>query len=952
MKYSYSIIPNDPLNLRQYQLENGLTLLLCVTDNEPRIFTNIVVKAGSKNDPSDLTGLAHYMEHLLFKGTSKIGSLHWELESEYLEKIYALYEIYRQETDPAKRKELFKEIDLLSFEAAKLAAPNEYDKLSSAIGAKHTNAYTWLDQVVYVNDIPSNELERWMQLESERFRMMALRLFHTELETVYEEFNINQDNDARKANNAMLAALFPDHTYGTQTTIGDPEHLKNPSPKRILEFFATYYVPNNMALILVGDFDPDTVVDLAIKHFGSYKAHSLPEWNHKRVSGLPATIKKEVWGKESPYITLAWRVAHTHQNLLLINLLSAILHNEQAGLLDLALNKQQKVLNAESWSWLLADYLIFGLYGKPKENQSLENLEDLLLGELEKVASGDFEEWLLGASIRNMKLEEWKAQESNGYLAGTIVNNYILGIPWQKFVERYKDFGQITKNDIAAFAQRLLKENWVVMYKRQGEDPSVVKVEKPEITPIDLNREASSSFAKTFLSLHQPPLPATFIQFEDFISEHDLGCANGLNLHYVQNKTNGLFRLDYIFNITRFAEPLLSLATSYMPYLAAGAYSESDLSREFYRLGVEFEAYMHGEETYFTLKGLEESFEPALNLMELMISEGKPNNDALRELVSDLLVKRSNSTTNKKVLLRDALSSYARYGHHSPFRSRLSAKELIGLKAEELTQKLGNTLQYRHDIYYYGQNQPQEVAKILARRHMAPDLLLPVPEKVNFDQLATLENQVYFFDFPTVQTELLLISKGTPQFSLEEYLIEDWFNEYFGSGLSSIVFQELRESKGMAYSAYAHLSSPSQIDKAHYLTAYIGTQPDKVKEAIGIFLTILNNMPVAEDQMEVARQSLLRQMESDRIKRSNIYWTARSNQKLGIRHDIRKDEYKFLQKATQTDLLQFHEKHIQGRNYVFCILGEKKRNDMPFLQSLGKFQELSLDDLFGNDFLS
>ena len=275
----YQKVPNDPLKVQLYTLKNGLRLFLSVNKNEPRIFTNIAVRAGSKQDPPETTGLAHYMEHMLFKGTSQIGATDWEKEKALLEKISDLYEAHRNATTDPERKAIYREIDQISYEAAQLVAPNEYDKLVGALGAKSTNAYTWVEQTVYVNDIPTNELERWMQLESERFRMMALRLFHTELETVYEEFNIGQDRDFRKVGKAMREALFPKHPYGQQTTIGSAEHLRKPSHVNIQWYFSTYYVPNNMAILMSGDFDPDQAVALAEKYFGAYQPKPLPPFH-------------------------------------------------------------------------------------------------------------------------------------------------------------------------------------------------------------------------------------------------------------------------------------------------------------------------------------------------------------------------------------------------------------------------------------------------------------------------------------------------------------------------------------------------------------------------------------------------------------------------------------------------------------------------------------------------
>ena len=196
-KTSFIEWQGDPLQVKQYKLSNGLTLYLSINHNEPRIHTNIAFRAGSKYDPAEATGLAHYMEHMLFKGSSQLGTLNWAEEHRLLERIADLFEVYRKTTDSEHRKALYAEIDQLSQEATRWVAPNEYDRLATALGSRDTNAYTGLEQTVYVNDIPANELERWFMLESERFRNLALRLFHTELETVYEEFNIGQDHDFR-----------------------------------------------------------------------------------------------------------------------------------------------------------------------------------------------------------------------------------------------------------------------------------------------------------------------------------------------------------------------------------------------------------------------------------------------------------------------------------------------------------------------------------------------------------------------------------------------------------------------------------------------------------------------------------------------------------------------------------------------------------------------------------
>ncbi len=259
-KYKYAQLANDPLKSRIYTLSNGLTVHMAVNKDEPRIQTYIGVRVGSKDDPAQTTGLAHYFEHMMFKGTPNFGTMDWAKEKVLIDKIEALFESYRTTKDPEKRKQIYKEIDQVSFEASKLAIPNEYDKLMTAIGSNGTNAFTGNDYTAYVENIPSNQIENWAKIQQERFTTPVLRLFHTELETVYEEKNMSLTNDGRRANEAMMSALFPNHPYGTQTTLGDAEHLKNPSMKEINNFFKKYYVPNNMIVVMAGDFDPDQAI--------------------------------------------------------------------------------------------------------------------------------------------------------------------------------------------------------------------------------------------------------------------------------------------------------------------------------------------------------------------------------------------------------------------------------------------------------------------------------------------------------------------------------------------------------------------------------------------------------------------------------------------------------------------------------------------------------------------
>src|ERR1035437_10025364 len=462
--YKYESVPNDPLNSRIYKLDNGLTVYMTVYKNAPRIQTYIATRAGSKNDPKDATGLAHYLEHMLFKGTDKYGSKDYAKEKVELDKIESLFEVYRKTKDDGQRKIIYHQIDSVSGYASKFAIANEYDKMLSTIGAKGTNAYTFLEQTVYVNDIPSNQLDNWTTIESERFSNPVMRLFHTELEAVYEEKNRGLDNDRRKSREALMVGLFPNNTYGSQTTIGTFEHLKNPSLTEIKKYYNTYYVPNNMAICLSGDFDPDATIKMIDEKFSSWKNKPVPVYQPYIEKPITAPIVKEVIGPDAENVMIGYRFAGIgSKDADMLMLINSILSNGKAGLIDLNLNQQQKVLSANAFDSQDKDYSTHVLTATPKKGQTLEQAKDLLLEQIDKLKSGDFPDWLLSAIITDMKLQQTKMYENNSSRASVFVDAFITDSKWQDYISSIDRISKITKQQVMDFAKANYSINFVVI---------------------------------------------------------------------------------------------------------------------------------------------------------------------------------------------------------------------------------------------------------------------------------------------------------------------------------------------------------------------------------------------------------------------------------------------------------------------------------------------------------
>lgn len=935
----------DPTRTRVYTLDNGLKVYLSVNKDEPRIQTYIAVNAGSKNDPKETTGLAHYLEHMLFKGTEAFGTSAWKQEKQLLEEIAKLYEEHRNTEDPEAKRRIYETIDQKSSEAAKFAIPNEYDKMLSAMGASGTNAWTSKEETVYTNSIPSNELERWLRVESERFGGLVLRLFHTELEAVYEEYNMSQDRDGSRVWKELFQALFPEHKYGTQTTIGEGEHLKNPSMFNIEAYFDMHYVPNNMAICLAGDFDMDETITLIDQYFGAMTVREKPRYEPGPVVVPSRPIRREVVGKESESVMIAFLAPKpTNPENTTLHVADGILSNGQAGLIDLNLVQSQTVLDAGSFVYDLSEYSVHILSGEPRDGQTLEDVEKHLLAQVDKLKNGAYPDWLVNAVANDLQLNQVRRIESNRGRAGAFVDAFILGMDWEFYISRFGRLGTMNKERVSAFAKEIYKENYVVVYKRQGENSDAEKVEKPAITPVQANREAESAFVSKHLGRKVENISPRWVNYKKSISDEKL--ASGITLSYIPNKTNELFSLSYILDMGRDHDPLLALAVDYLPYLGTDQYSAAELQQEFFKLGLSFEVFTSRDQSYVTLSGLASSLEDGVKLFEHILNSVQPDDVALQGLVGDILKERQDDKSNKNVILRSAMLNFARYGSRSPFTDRLSENELRASSGADLVQRIKDMTTFEHRVFYYGPDKEEKVISVLDQYHLVPKKLQKYPSPVEYKPLDTKRNKVLFVHYDMVQAQVMMMSKSD-DFNRRNMPMSRLFNTYFGSGLSSIVFQEIRETRALAYSAWSSYTTPRTDKDPHYLMAYVATQADKMPEAIVAMQDLLGELPYGETQFEAARESVLKKIASDRITKSSIYWNRESNRRRGIDRDYREDIYNHVEYSTFEDLQFFFDKKIADNQYTYLVIADRTKVDMNMLKGLGEFQELTLEEIFG-----
>ncbi len=944
---SYETVKGDALETKVYTLDNGLKVFMSVNDETPRIQTYIAVKVGSKNDPSETTGLAHYFEHLMFKGTENFGTSDYAAEKPMLDEIEQLFEVYRVTEDDAERKAIYAKIDSISYEASKLAIPNEYDKLMATIGADGTNAWTSADETVYVEDIPSNQIDNWAKIQADRFRNGVIRGFHTELETIYEEKNMSLTQDSRKVWEAIDQALFPNHPYGQQTTLGTQEHLKNPSITNVKNYRDTYYVPNNIAICVAGDFDPDEMVAAIEKYFGDWEPNpDIPELQYKEEEPITAPIIKDVYGLESETIAIAWRLPGVRdlKTSAAADIAASILSNGSVGLIDLNVNQAQRALYLSASYSPQPDYSSFIVRGTPKRGQTLEDLRDISMEQIALLRNGEFDESIMKSTINNMKLSMMRMLESNTARAGQFVDAFIAGIDWKDACKELERYEQVTKEDVIAFANEYLGEDsYAVVFKRQGEPQNEQKISAPAITPIMANRNSQSAFLKEVAATQVKPVEPVFVDFSKDMSVTQI--TDGVELLYKENELNDIFTLNFRFTDGINNDPELNFAADYLSYLGTEEMSYEEFSKKMYELACNYSLSVGSTYTSLRISGLSENMEEALKLVENLIMNAEGDEKILSNIKADQLTGRARSKTSQRSC-SSALQRYVIFGPEYIKKTTLSNEALQALDSESLLAKIRTLFSEGHEIMYYGPMKEADLKTALAQSHIISENPVVLPENQNpmvevkspYVVLAQYDaKQIYYYQYSN-RGEKYDFS-ATPGIQL--------YNEYFGGGMNAIVFQEMREARGLAYSSWAQMAQPGYADGNYTYQAFIATQNDKMQQAIEAFDEIINEMPQSEAAFSVAKESLVSRLRTNRITGYRVLTTYLDCRQFGLSEPVHRSVYEGIQDMTLEDVVAAQQKWVKDRPYAYMILGDIKDLDTEYLETLGPVKTVTLEDIFG-----
>jgi len=930
-------LPNDPLGTTIRRLPNGLTVYLSPNKGVPRVTAWIAVRAGSKNDPADSTGIAHYLEHMLFKGTTKLGTLDIAQEKPHLDRIRELYERRALTPDPARRAAIDKLIDAENAADAAIAAPNEIDKFYRAIGAQGVNAFTSNERTVFVVDLPANRLEAWAAVESERFKDPVFRLFPTELEAVYEEKNRSMDNADNALWEEVDRRVYKAHPYGTQTTLGTIEHLKNPSLTRMYEFHKRWYAPNNMAIALSGDFDPATAMEIISRRFGSWEPKSLPPLPRWPLPKPKGEENSELKFEAEEKVVLAWpAAAESDPDADALTVMDMVMDNSTSGLLNLRLNQAQKVKASGSEPRLMNDAGAWYLWALPKKGQTPEEAKALLLGVVEALKRGEFDQADLDAVMTNFEIQRKRELESNDSRVATMMASFTSVEPWERAVSRLDRLRAVTKDDVVRVARKYLGPDRVVVIRRGGK-PSIPSIEKPHYTPLTIDPSRVSTFLKQVLAIPAQPIePRWLVSGRDY----QVLPISGGRLYATKNPYDDLFDLSISFERGSRQERRLCKALDLLDLAGAGPDTADEFKKKLYALGTTL-SYSCGEQrSSIELSGVDRNFWPSLDLLARRFDFPNVSSGAVEELIGVELGEREDEKKDPGSVFA-ALGEFARRGRDSEVLARLTNDELKRLDERGLEEIIRDFPHWQRRVGYVGPRSPSEVAKLLesAGAFNAP------PARRPLRYVKTPSTRVLIANREMVQARVGLFA-ADEIYDPARFVDYEFFADYMGGDMSSVIFQEVREARSLAYSAAGGHSTASHKDDETELWGSLGCQADKTPEAAALMLELLRGLPPSEQRFAETRKSIEEYYRTNPVEFRYIPSVVMSWEDEGVSGgDPGPERFERVQKYGLSDLEAFAGR-FKGRPMTVWILGQRDRIGTDKLEALGDLEEKRLDELF------
>jgi predicted Zn-dependent peptidase len=947
----------DAQGLKAFKLPNGLNVFVWEDNTVPNVFGAVAVNVGAKEEPAEYTGLAHYLEHMLFKGTDKIGAIDWEKEKPIYEQIIAKYDERAATADPVRREALSKEINQLTIEAGKYNVSNEFSGIVQGMAGEQLNAGTSQDVTFYHNIFPPGETYKWLQLYSERLINPVFRSFQPELENVYEEYNREQDNPSAGESEFIQSTLFAGHPYA-RSVIGLQDHLKNPQLSELIRFYNNWYVPGNMALVLVGNIKANEIVPLVKETFGRLENRPTPE--RKVYPETPLKGRKEVSAKLSlyPQVLLAFPgiTAGSDEDIALDICTSILANANNTGLID-KLVLDGDLLGAAAISESLKERGWIQVIAIPyydtnqRRFESLKSTENTLLKEIKKLQEGKFEDWLV-QSIKSDMIRDFDLRmESNFDLQGrdsramTIIDAFVNGKDMSSLLEYKERVAALTTEQIRETAKKYFGSDYYAFHLNEGKAAKTKELEKPDLEPVQPVPGAESQYAKEFRFL---PVKYTKTSFANMDEVQIRPVNDRSKLYYVQNPENDIFTLVLKFGIGTEKMPKLELAAQLMNN--AGIMGQMDaqaVKQEFSNLGTTCRYEVDGSYLYVKMEGFEANLEASCNLLTRQILLPQLDEKQMNSLKGEYYQRRKIEKTLSQTL-SNALFEYVLYKDNSRYLKRLTMEDIGDLTISNLTGEFQRATDYEAQIQYVGALPIDEVYDILNKNlplkqgekaTTSPE----IRERVNYT-----ENTVFFLpDNDAKQSTIFFFVEGD-DYGKEKDPYVNAFNEYFNGGFKALVLQEIREYRSLAYLAGGMYAVPPLENKKAYFWGMLGTQADKTLDAVDAFINLLTDMPQYDYRITDIKNFLKGEASIEKPHYRNTIQVYENWKLRGYTKSPAETNLPTIDSLTFDDIVRFYNENIKGRPVTIAIAGNPKKIDEKALAKYGKVIKLSGSKVFSD----
>lgn len=935
--------------LTEYKLDNGLTVMLWEDHDQPDVTGYVVVRAGAVDEPAEYTGLAHYLEHMLFKGTQKIGALDWETEKPIYDSIIALYDQYSETTDEKLREQLTTQINECSMRAAKVSSTEDFFNLMDIIGAEGVNAFTSFDVTAYHNSFPAAEMYRWLTIFSDRLIDPVFRTFQAELENVFEEYNMYANNPSSQVSKQLMLDIYQGSPY-ERDVIGYPEHLKNPRLSKLIEFYNTWYVPNNMALILVGDFDTETVKPMIQETFSRLQPKELPV--RPTYPEVQLTGNKHYKLGYSPQIAWVYpgvKAGDPDQETL--EFVCALLYNGQTGLLD-KINIDGEVqfagvgLDARRNAGRIIVQAVPYYDANQQMFESDKATEKIIMPQIDRIKNGDIPDDII-ESVKRMYAQSYKvANESSESKVNWLLSAFMYDQPLEKALTADERIQALTKEEIVRVAKKYFNaDHMTISFDESPRTPKGKTLPKPNIKPLDPVKDAHTAYAEAFKKLPKGELKQTFNDFND-VQVSSLG--ENITLHYTPNTKNDIFSLTLRYGVGEHEMPLLPVAAALMNnagIMGNPATEGKDFKQEMAALGGDVSYGCNDSYFFISISGEDGNMNKIMNLVNRQLlmpylEQKQLDNVKGMEFYSRL------SRQKRTAVQKSALMQYALYGEESAYLDEVPFADIWGMGLPQVQSLVAAARTYALNVFYCGTLTPEQLnAELPLTEGMKPSTSPYIQDRKTYEKPTVL----FLPNSEVQQADLYFYINGQP-YDIATDVYTDAFNQYFSGGFSGLVMNEIRTKRSMAYTAYGVTQTPAVTGKDSYFIGYVGTQSDKVVDAINVYMDLLTNMPADTTRIEAIRAALKQAAQTAKPSMRGKASTFEHWKRLGYTDDPAKVNAQKIENLTYEQIEDFYKKNIEGKPVTIILMGDPKKIDLKAIQAkMGcKITKLSPARLFNS----